>query len=81
MKRRDKWLKMLKECNKWFPTGARYHEKMVGRLWKVTHIQEYWTLSQENIQGVDSLRGTVWYILLDINRLKKGKKGKYEEMK
>ena len=29
----------------------------------------------------DSLRGTLWYVLLDINRVKKGPKGKYEEMK
>ena len=51
MKRTDKWLKMLKECNKWFPTGARYHEKMVGRVWKVTQIQGYETLTPKKYSG------------------------------
>ena len=35
MSRLDKWLKMLSESNKWFLEGARYHEKMNERVWKV----------------------------------------------
>ena len=35
MSRLDKWLKMLSESNKWFPEGAKYHEKMSERVWKV----------------------------------------------
>ena len=38
MSRVDKWKKMLQECSQWFPPEARYHQKMVGRVWKVTHI-------------------------------------------
>jgi len=62
----DKWMKMLNERNHWFVSGTRYHDKLVERMWK----------------GVpDRVRGSVWYILLDIERVKKGGKGKYEEMK
>ena len=35
-----------------------------------------------NIQGVpERLRGTLWRILLDIDRTKQEQEGKYEEMK
>ena len=35
MSRLDKWLKMISGSNKWFPEGAKYHEKMNERVWKV----------------------------------------------
>ena len=35
MSRLDKWLKMISDSNKWFPGGAKYHEKMNERVWKV----------------------------------------------
>ena len=38
MSRVDKWLKMLSEGIKWFHPGAKYHEKMVERTWKVTNM-------------------------------------------
>ena len=38
MSRVEKWLKMLSEGNKWFHPGAKYHEKMVERTWKVTNM-------------------------------------------
>ena len=66
MKRLDKWLKMEKEKNKWFPVGSRNHDKMVDRVWK----------------GVpERLRGSLWAILLDLDRIKQEQVGKYEEMK
>lgn len=66
MSRLDKWLKMLSESNKWFPEGAKYHEKMTERVWK----------------GVpERLRGTLWHILLNIDRIKQEQEGKYQEMR
>jgi len=66
MSRIDKWLKMLSDGNKWFPVGSKYHDKMVDRVWK----------------GVpERLRGTLWRILLDIDRIKQEQEGKYQEMK
>lgn len=66
MSRLDKWLKMLSESNKWFPEGAKYHEKMSERVWK----------------GVpERLRGTLWHTLLNIDRIKQEQEGKYQEMK
>jgi len=66
MSRVDKWVKMqLKEQN-WFPGGSRYHDKMVDRVWK----------------GVpERMRGYLWKVLLDLDRIKKEQEGKYEEMK
>jgi len=66
MSRLEKWMKMLKERNKWFPDGSRHHEKMTERVWK----------------GVpERLRGTLWHILLNIDRIKQEQEGKYQEMK
>jgi len=66
MSRIQKWLKMLSDGNNWFPVRSKYHEKMVERVWK----------------GVpERLRGTLWRILLDIDRTKQEQEGKYEEMK
>ena len=39
MSRLEKWMKMLKERNKWFPDGSRHHEKMTERVWKVINAQ------------------------------------------
>ena len=51
----DKWLKMLKEQQKWFPRDSRYREKMVERTWK----------------GVpERMRGSLWRILLDLDQIK-----------
>ena len=58
-----KWAEMTKEEKKYFGKQAKYREKMINRVYK----------------GVpDSVRGTVWYILLDIDRIKKEQKGKYQ---
>ena len=66
MSRLPKWLKMEKEKNKWFPLGSKYHDKMVERVWK----------------GVpERLRGSLWSILLDLDRIKQEQVGKYQEMK
>ena len=66
MSRLPKWLKMEKEKNKWFPIGSKYHDKMVERVWK----------------GVpERLRGSLWSILLDLDRIKQEQVGKYQEMK
>jgi len=66
MSRVDKWLKMDKERHKWFPLGSRHFEKMTDRVWK----------------GVpERFRGSLWSILLDLDRIKQEQPGKYQEMK
>jgi len=53
---------MIKEERKFFGSGAKHREKMINRVYK----------------GVpDSVRGKVWYILLDIDRIKKEQRGTY----
>jgi len=66
MSRVDKWRRMDKERNKWFPPHSKNHEKMVERVWK----------------GVpERFRGRLWSILLDLDKIKQEQQGKYEEMK
>jgi hypothetical protein len=66
MSRVDKWMRMDKERNKWFPAHSKNHERMVERVWK----------------GVpERFRGRLWYILLDLDKIKQEQQGKYEEMK
>ena len=66
MSRLKKWLKMWEQKSLWFPVGSRHHDKMVDRVWK----------------GVpERLRGKLWAILLDLDRIKQEQVGKYEEMK
>ncbi len=57
-----KWAEMIKEERKYFGAGAKHREKMINRVYK----------------GVpDSVRGKLWYILLDIERIKKEQQGTY----
>jgi len=57
-----KWAEMIKEETKFFGVGAKHREKMINRVYK----------------GVpDSVRGKVWYILLDVDRIKKEQRGTY----
>ena len=57
-----KWAEMIKEERKYFGPGAKHREKMINRVYK----------------GVpDSVRGRVWYLLLDIERIKKEQTGTY----
>jgi len=66
MSRVDKWLRMDKERNKWFPPASKNHDRMVDRVWK----------------GVpERFRGRLWSILLDLDRIKLEQQGKYQEMK
>jgi len=66
MSRVEKWLKMDKERNKWFPVQAKNHDRMVERVWK----------------GVpERFRGRLWTILLDLDKIKLEQQGKYQEMK
>jgi len=66
MSRVDKWTRMDKEKNKWFPPHAKNHDKMIERVWK----------------GVpERFRGHLWSILLDLEKIKQEQQGKYEEMK
>jgi len=66
MSRVDKWRRMDRERNKWFPPHSKNHEKMVERVWK----------------GVpERFRGRLWSILLDLDKIKQEQQGKYEEMK
>jgi hypothetical protein len=58
-----KWVEMIKEEKKYFEPRAKNREKMINRVYK----------------GVpDSVRGTVWYILLEIDKIKKEQKGTYQ---
>jgi len=66
MSRLDKWVVMLKNPLKWFPPGSRHREKMVERVWKGTPLR---------------CRGSLWRILLDLDRIKQEQEGKYQEMK
>jgi len=51
---------------KYFAPRAKEREKMINRIYK----------------GVpDSVRGRLWYILLEIEQIKREKKGVYEQMK
>ena len=53
---------MIKEEKKYFGHKAKNREKMINRVYK----------------GIpDSVRGKVWYILLDIDRIKKEQEGTY----
>lgn len=55
-----------KKLRKYFEPQAKYREKMINRIYK----------------GVpDSVRGRLWYILLDIKELKETQEGVYERMK
>ena len=46
------------------------------------HVKLDEIISKQNIQGVpERLRGTLWLILLDIDRIKQEQEGKYQEMK
>jgi len=66
MSRVDKWTRMDKEKNKWFPPYSKNHDKMIERVWK----------------GVpERFRGRLWSILLDLEKIKQEQQGKYEEMK
>jgi len=57
---------MINSEAKFFASKAKEREKMINRIYK----------------GVpDSVRGRLWYILLDIDRAKREKKGIYEQMK
>ena len=54
---------MLKDEKKYFGKTAKYREKMINRVYK----------------GVpESVRGKIWYILLDIERIKTEQVGKYQ---
>ncbi len=54
---------MIKEERKYFGAGAKHREKMINRVYK----------------GVpDSVRGKVWYILLDLDRIKTEQQGTYK---
>ena len=58
-----KWAEMIKEEKKFFGHKAKNREKMINRVYK----------------GIpDSVRGKVWYILLDIDRIKKEQEGMYK---
>ena len=69
--RSKKWAEMMdfndpKKLRKYFEPQAKYREKMINRIYK----------------GVpDSVRGRLWYILLDIKELKETQEGVYERMK
>ena len=64
--RAQKWAEMINEEKKYFGTKAKYREKMINRVHK----------------GVpDSVRGRVWYTLLDLDSIKKQQAGKYQEMR
>ena len=66
--RAQKWAEMISQDNvkKYFGTKAKYREKMINRVHK----------------GVpDSVRGKFWYILLDLDNIKKQQAGKYQEMR
>ena len=63
-----KWAGMMKpeEEKKYFGQKAKNREKMINRVHK----------------GVpDAVRGRLWYILLEVDRLKREQKGVYENMK
>jgi hypothetical protein len=61
-----KWASMINSEAKYFAPKAKEREKMVNRIYK----------------GVpDSVRGRLWYILLEIDQTKREKKGVYEQMK
>ena len=57
---------MIKEEKRFFEPRARYREKMINRVYK----------------GVpDSVRGKVWYILLEVDKIKKEQVGTYAKMR
>lgn len=63
-----KWAGMMKpeEEKKYFGPKAKNREKMINRVHK----------------GVpDAVRGRLWYILLEVDRLKREQKGVYENMR
>ena len=63
-----KWADMVNDDKKakFFSDKAKYREKMINRVHK----------------GVpDSMRGRLWYILLDLDTLKREQEGRYEQMK
>ena len=54
---------MIKDEKRFFGHKAKHREKMINRVYK----------------GIpDSVRGIVWYILLDIDRIKKEHGGTYQ---
>ena len=69
--RSKKWMDMMnpndpKSVRKYFEPNAKYREKMINRIYK----------------GVpESVRGLLWYILLDIGELKEQHAGMYSRMK
>lgn len=64
-----KWAAMMKEgpeLKKYFGPGAKHREKMINRVYK----------------GVpDAVRGRLWAILLDVDRVKAEQSGIYDKMK
>jgi len=63
-----KWAGMMKseEEKKYFGPKAKNREKMINRVHK----------------GVpDSVRGRLWYILLEVDKLKREQRGVYEKMR
>eukprot|EP00095_Tigriopus_kingsejongensis_P001945 maker-scaffold1386_size43912-snap-gene-0.6 protein:Tk01945 transcript:maker-scaffold1386_size43912-snap-gene-0.6-mRNA-1 annotation:"conserved hypothetical protein" len=61
-----KWVEMLNNEPKYFGAQAKNREKMINRIYKgIPH----------------SVRGRVWYIILDIEKSKKEQKGVYQKMR